>query len=242
VLQGGAQITIAGSAAIVFKGAWASTTNYVPNDAVTYAGSFYIALANNTNVVPGTDATKWAVTTSAGLTSERMSILFATCLNTTAFLAIDQPTSNFPAAACITGTNTQKAVADFDGATDESLQTTLRLPSNFNGTVDVSWDALTTANSGSVGLCVQLVCTDEGETDDPAFPAQGAGNCVSVAVPGTANQRFIASDTAITATGCEAGELAHLRFSRDADGSAVTDNVSANDLRAIGIELTLGLQ
>src|SRR5678809_1325279 len=51
----------------------------------------------------------------------------ARCNNATSILLWDSETTNAPSTACITGTNTQKAVADFDPTTDECLQTTLCL-------------------------------------------------------------------------------------------------------------------
>ena len=42
-----------------WKGAWSAATAYVAYDCVFYNGSLYVALAANTNVLPGTDATKW---------------------------------------------------------------------------------------------------------------------------------------------------------------------------------------
>lgn len=163
----------------------------------------------------------------------------AACQNTTAGLLWDSPASNAAAASCITGTNTQKGVADFDGATDESLQNTLRLPDDWTGAIDGKVEWFTAATSGSAGFCVQIVCVADAETDDPSFPAQASGNCVSDAAKGTTLQTNVATLTGITASSCAAGELAHIRLSRDADGSAVTDDISASDARVIGLELTI---
>lgn len=163
---------------------------------------------------------------------------FASCQNATAGLLWDSPTTNAAAAACITGTNTQKGVADFDASTDESLQMTLRLPADFTGAIDSDLVWLAAATSGATGWCVQLICTADAETDDPAFPAQGAGNCVSDTAKGTTLQTNVAADTGVTATGCAAGELLHIAVSRDANGGAVTDDMTG-DARGIGVELTL---
>lgn len=247
VLQGGVQQTIVGSASLINRGAWTSTANYTTNDLVSHGGLTYVAVSSSTAVTPGTDATKWTpqVTaidaTSAGMTltdASKIWLPFASCQNTTAGLLWDSPTSNAPAAACITGTNTQKGVADFDAATDESLQMTLRLPADFTGAIDSDLVWLAAATSGAAGWCVQLVCTADAETDDPAFPAQGAGNCVSDTAKGTTLQTNVAADTGVTATGCAAGELLHIAVSRDANGGAVTDDMTG-DARGIGVELTL---
>jgi hypothetical protein len=163
----------------------------------------------------------------------------AGCQNPTANLLMDSFTTNAAAPACIAGTNTVKGVADFDGTTDESLQTTVMLPLDWAGAVDVSYKWLAAATTGSVTWCTQLICTADAETDDPAFPAQASGLCVSDATKGTTLQTNDASDTGITATGCAAGELMHVRISRDPDQtSTLTDNM-AGDASLIGFELTL---
>lgn len=41
--------------------AWSSTTAYVAGNLVTYAGTYFTALVGNTNKVPGSDTTNWAL-------------------------------------------------------------------------------------------------------------------------------------------------------------------------------------
>lgn len=57
-----------GKVAIKHRGNWSSSASYEPLDYVFYAtdGCGYIALVANTNVAPGTDATKWALSVQAG--------------------------------------------------------------------------------------------------------------------------------------------------------------------------------
>ncbi len=161
----------------------------------------------------------------------------ANCQNTTPTMLWSSETTNIPPAACVTGTNTTKAVVDFDSTTDECIQNVLQLPDDFTGAIDVRYVWLTSASTGTAaGWCTQLVSTAVGETDDPAFPPQGAGNCVSDATV-TTNQVNVADDTNITATGVAAGELLHIRTCRDANATAATDSL-ASDGRLIGIELT----
>jgi hypothetical protein len=162
---------------------------------------------------------------------------FAACQNATASLIWDSETSNAAAAACVTGTNTQKGVADFDATTDESLQTTWLIPTGFTGSIDAKIKWLAAATAGSVGWCVQLIKVSDAATDDPAFPAQAAGNCVSDAVKGTTLQTNTATITGVTCASCAADDLLHIRVSRDANGGAVTDDMSG-DARGIGLELT----
>ena len=57
-----------GKVAVKHKGNWSPATAYEAMDYVYYAtdGCGYIALVSNTNVTPGTDATKWALSVQAG--------------------------------------------------------------------------------------------------------------------------------------------------------------------------------
>jgi hypothetical protein len=56
----------AGSVGMIFAGAWNSVTAYVVTDAITFNGSFYIAIANNTNAEPDTNPNSWALLSAAG--------------------------------------------------------------------------------------------------------------------------------------------------------------------------------
>ena len=172
-------------------------------------------------------------------TVEKVWLPAAGCNNATAAPMWDLPTTNAPAIACVTGTNTQKGVADFDGTTDESMQATLMLPLDWTGNVDVAYKWLSTVTTGNVTWCAQVICVADAETDDPAFPAQASANCVSDATKGTTNQTNDASDTAITVTGCAAGELVHVRVSRDPDETSTLSDTLAGDARLVGVELTM---
>ena len=61
-----AQLYAMASVSTRFLGAWSGATAYVAGDAVSYNGSSYRALVDNTNVTPGTDASKWFVLASKG--------------------------------------------------------------------------------------------------------------------------------------------------------------------------------
>jgi hypothetical protein len=182
--------------------------------------------------------------TNAVTTVSKVYLPAATCQNATASANFDTPTANAPAAACVTGTNTQKAYLDFDQTTDESVQGSMALPADWTGNIDVDYVWLTTATTGSATFCFQTVCVNDAETGDPAFTAQNSSTCVSDAAKGTTNQYNEASDTAITAgTGtpgtCEAGEIMYYRISRDPDATAgLTDDLAA-DARLVGVTVTL---
>jgi len=49
-----------------FRNAWTPATNYAVNDAVTYAGSTYLALAANQNAEPDVSNSAWTVVAQAG--------------------------------------------------------------------------------------------------------------------------------------------------------------------------------
>lgn len=51
---------------IIWKGAWSNSTAYAVNDAVSYNGSSYIALANNTNLVPDMNPAIWDLLAQKG--------------------------------------------------------------------------------------------------------------------------------------------------------------------------------
>ena len=53
---------------ISFRSAWITSANYQTDDAVTYAGSTWIATASNSGVQPGTSTSAWAILAQAGLT------------------------------------------------------------------------------------------------------------------------------------------------------------------------------
>ncbi len=56
----------AGAPGINFRGSWASAANYAVNDAVTFAGSSYLATAVNRNQEPDLAPGTWAVLAEAG--------------------------------------------------------------------------------------------------------------------------------------------------------------------------------
>jgi len=158
----------------------------------------------------------------------------AGCQNTTASLLWDTPTSNPAVAACVTGTNTQKGVADFaDGANALSMQYTLALPSDWSGAIDAKFKWLSATTTGDVVWQIATSCVADAETDDPAF---NTASTVTDTAKGTTNQTNDASIMGVTATGCAAGELLHIKVTRDP--AHASDNHAAT-ARLIGVELTL---
>lgn len=201
----------------------------------------YVCTAANTwtklgEVTPSSTDTLTNKTLDAEATGNNLTIYdepwfdAAGCDNATAGHIWDAPTTNAPAPTCDTGTNTQKAYLAFDAATDESVQGKFRLPTGFTGAIDfvLRWKAA--ATTGAVGWCVQLVRVPDGATSDPAYPAQAAGNCVSDTAKGTTLQENEATISNVTCTSCVAGDLVYMRVSRDANGGAVTDDMTGDAL------------
>lgn len=157
----------------------------------------------------------------------------AGCNNATAGSVWDLPTSNPAVAACKTGTNTQLGVLDFADASNLSAQLTYKLPSTWSGAIDANIKWMTSATSGDVVWQFSTICVADAETDDPAF---NTASTVTDTAKGTTNQTNDATITGVTATGCAAGELIHLKIHRD---SAHASDTLAATARLIGVELVI---
>ncbi len=157
----------------------------------------------------------------------------AGCNNATAGNIWDLPTSNPAVSACKTGTNTQMGVLDFADGGNLSAQLTYKLPSTWTGTVDANIKWMTTATTGNVVWQLSTICVADAETDDPAF---NTASTVTDAAKGTTNQTNDAAITGVTATGCAAGELMHLKIQRDSGHASDTLAATA---RLIGVELVI---
>lgn len=157
------------------------------------------------------------------------------CNNTTAGAMWDLPTSTPAVPACVTGSNIQKGVLDFaDTSGGFSAQVTTQLPTDFTGAMDATITWTTTATSGNAVWQVSTACTDTAAsaTDDPSF---NTASTVTTAAPGTANRVQTSTITGVTATGCAAGNLLHIKVFRD--GNHGSDTLSAT-ARMIGLEWT----
>lgn len=161
----------------------------------------------------------------------------AGCNNTSASPMWDLPTSTPAAAACATGSNTQKGVLDYaDTSGGFSAQTTLALPADWTttGGLDISLYWTTTATSGNAKWSVSTACTDvaASATDDPSF---NTANTVTTAAPGTANRVQTSSITGLTTTGCTTATamLLHLKVFRDGNDGSDTIGASARLIGAL---------
>lgn len=159
----------------------------------------------------------------------------AGCNNATAGAFWDLPTATPAVAACVTGTNIQKGVLQYADTTGGfSAQTTLILPADFSGAIDARIIWRTSATTGNAKFSLSTICTDVAATatDDPAF---NTASTVTTAAPGTTLRIQSSSITGVTATGCVAGNLLHLKLFRD--GNDGSDTISAS-LDVLGVELT----
>ncbi len=110
--QGQQGVTGATGQGYTWKGAWLATTAYVAYDTVSNNGSSYVALAANTNVTPGTDATKWALLAQAPLGNFVDLTSTQTITGTKTFSGTI--TGNISGSAgTISGTITKSQVSDF---------------------------------------------------------------------------------------------------------------------------------
>jgi len=158
------------------------------------------------------------------------------CQGTTASFPFDTEATNDPAPACITGTNVKnRAVLDFDAATDEEVFASFWLPSDWTGAIDLKVEAQANeASTASARLGIDTNCIAASEAYDAPL-----GNTTTWAWTGdgTANHRIISTKTGIATPGCAVDERLFFRFYRDADGTSGTDDLAV-DLRVIAVRFT----
>lgn len=201
-----------------------ATTAYVQTELTAYA-SDTVTFTNKTYDAEGTG--------NVLTIPRRIWFPAAGCNNATAGNIWDLPASNPAVAACKTGTNTQMGVLDFADGSNLSAQITYALPSTWTGTVDANIKWLSSGTTGNVVWQLSTICVADAETDDPAF---NTASTVTDATKGTTLQTNDAAITGVTATGCAAGELMHLKIQRD---SAHASDTLAATARLIGVELVI---
>lgn len=255
----GAVLTVGGTSGTtggmsIFNGAAGSQSEMLavyPADAAAAATRMYALSIRNLSIgfLSGSEVTGISHTgVATGLTMDaegtgnvitipvKVWLPAAGCNNATASTFWDLPTATPAAAACVTGTNTQKGVLDYaDTAGGFSAQMTELLPADFSGNIDARIIWFTTATTGNVKWSLSTICTDVSATatDDPAF---NTASTVTTAAPGTANRIQTSSISAVTITGCTAGQLLHVKLFRDGNDGADTIAATA---RFYGLELTI---
>jgi hypothetical protein len=121
---------------------------------------------------------------------------------------------------------------DFDDTAARTMQTSFVLPPGWTGNVDVDIDWLVTAGGGSntVKFTVATACSAAGATFDPAF---NAANTITSGTVGANNAVNVTSQTAITMTGCAAGNVLHIKFGRD------NTDTSTATVRVVNVAFTI---
>ncbi len=203
----------------------ADTTDFIATSAAAVTDAIGAATTNAlTNKAYDVEGTGNAFTIYDEIWSD-----VAGCDNVTAGPVWNNNTANSPAYAC-EGTNTRLATAAFDATTDESVEGSFVLPTGFTGAIDIFFKWKAAATTGAAGWCMQLIRVADGSTSDPAQAAQASGNCVSDTAKGTTLQENDATITGVTCTSCAAGDRINFRLSRDANGGAVTDDMTGDAL------------
>jgi hypothetical protein len=106
------------------------------------------------------------------------------------------------------------AALSFAQGSDKCAETALRIPDDWDGgtvTAQAVWR--TSVTTGSVVWTMQQECV----ADDEVFSAWTASSPLTDAALATANRENHAGFSALTMTGCDAGETMYVRFCRDDD-------------------------
>lgn len=143
--------------------------------------------------------------------------------------------ANPPTPACVRGKNVINGVLNFDAETDQSAIIPLTLPPQFTGNVNVKimWQAADTI--GSVGWCVELIPSANLKREGGVPLSQTAGNCASDQAKKSPQllEKPLVINVAATAPAAN-GDVLHIRLSRDANSSAVLDDMPG-DARLMGV-------
>jgi hypothetical protein len=222
---------IAASTLAIGNGAAGDTSGTLRLSALSNGGTLSLPVSTDTLIGRATADTLTNKTIDAEAAGNIVTLPFyiqipaAGCNNATASPNWDLPTTNAPTPNCLTGTNSQQGTADFDDTAARTMQTWFVLPPGWTGNVDVDIDWLVTAGGGAntVKFTVATACSASGGTFDPTF---SAANTITSGTVGANNAVNVTSQTAITMTGCAAGNVLHIKFGRDnTDTSSATARV-----------------
>lgn len=152
------------------------------------------------------------------------------CNNATASPMFDLPASSAPTANCLTGSNTQQGTLDYSDS-NLTAQTSFVLPGDWTGNIDADlyWLMTTGGGSNAVKWTIATACSASAATYDTSF--NSAQTITSNA--GSNNNVVIATQTAITTTGCSAGNWLHIKIGRD------STDTQTGTARLIGLRLKL---
>lgn len=136
----------------------------------------------------------------------------------------EDPLGSTPTATARVGTNRGTCVLAFpDSDGQYGVQITKQLPDGFTGSfdADIWWD---TTGTGNARFQIATKCYADDEADDASFNTAS----VVTAAAGTSGRPNKQTVTAITTTGCAAGELMRIRFFRDRTEASDTLNAALN--------------
>jgi len=140
--------------------------------------------------------------------------------------------------------NQQFLVLDFDDTTDESMDFRGVMPRHYDSggiTVTFYWSATSaTSNTVSVDIAFKSVTDDLDDLDTKAYAtANNSGAVTAPTLSGEVGEDEIAFTDGADMDSVAAGELFFMRFTRDADGTTATDNMTGDlELHAIEIRET----
>lgn len=195
---------------------WAQATNITTSGTLPAnctVGNVYVKTGGSDGMYVCLATDTWSQLSAATTIPFVYNFVVGTCQNTTPSLGLSLPTSNPAVVACVTGTNTQLAVAQFADSANLSMQGHFSLPSDFTGALDLDGSWRTSATSGDVVWQIATICVADAETIDPAF---NAASTVTETAKGTTLQLNNFSISSVTATGCAASEELFFKFFRDA--------------------------
>ena len=160
----------------------------------------------------------------AGIRTDYLSFPAANCQMGAATTGFALPSSNYPSAQCVSGTNTTYgtlAFAENGAGAAQPVQYHFPLPPDWTSAIDVDARWRTTATSGAVVWQIQTACVADGETGDPAWNA--VQKFTADTAKATALQwNDVTPLTGLAVPGCAAGEELLFKFFRDATDAGDT--------------------
>jgi hypothetical protein len=157
----------------------------------------------------------------------------ASCNNATPQNFFDLPTTNAPTATCH-GTTYTWGTLDYSHSAATKSSFAFRLPIGWTGNIDVGLDWFTAdnTNTDTNKWTIESACLVEGTTL-ATTPSFNAAQTITTNTNSTANTLTRSFQSAITTTGCAAGNILILRIGRD-----VTDtNTSADSLQNVDVAI-----
>jgi hypothetical protein len=188
---------------------------------------------------------KTAGTGNTGWTAAATSVLAtpvwlgaAICDDTTPISQWSLPAADAAVAACLTGTNVQRAVLNFADAGEASAETQLHLPADWVGDVGLAVWWQSAATTGAAVWQVEAACAADGEAGDPAYAAV---DTLADTTKGTGGQLNVATfdDLDLATAGCGPSDMLHLKVYRDPADAGDTLGATAS---FIGAELIIRRQ